>query len=239
MGASDDVDLRLRVEAALATIFPAVIRVRVHAGHVRLQGTVVSARQRQRAEALVRALPGVRTVQNDLVVGPLDPRAAETVSGIPTETAEVEWVPGGRRVAGTEIDLNQTVGTTDSAVAAEEAEPYLPPMDPVVRPASRERHQGLEILGGLATSALDPPHEAEDHPAVLQRGDDELAEDVREALRRDAATADLADRIVVTVRRGVVHLRGQVRLLDDIDLLQEVAGRVPGVVDVVDELDLE
>jgi len=53
MGASDDVDLRLRVEAALATIFPAVIRVRVHAGHVRLQGTVVSARQRQRAEALV------------------------------------------------------------------------------------------------------------------------------------------------------------------------------------------
>jgi osmotically-inducible protein OsmY len=48
------------------------------------------------------------------------------------------------------------------------------------------------------------------------------------------ATTDLA--VEVTVRGGVVRLRGAVAGLEDADDVQEVASRVPGVVEVVDEL---
>jgi osmotically-inducible protein OsmY len=59
---------------------------------------------------------------------------------------------------------------------------------------------------------------------------------VRRELAEDSATADL--NIVVAVRNGVVHLRGQVADLDDADNAESVAGRVPGIREVVEELDV-
>jgi osmotically-inducible protein OsmY len=55
-------------------------------------------------------------------------------------------------------------------------------------------------------------------------------------LAEDSATADL--NVLVFVRRGVVHLRGQVSDLDDADNAESVAARVPGVVEVVEELEV-
>jgi osmotically-inducible protein OsmY len=40
------------------------------------------------------------------------------------------------------------------------------------------------------------------------------------------------------VVNGVVHLRGVVADLDDADRVEEVAGRVPGVREVIEELDV-
>jgi osmotically-inducible protein OsmY len=70
----------------------------------------------------------------------------------------------------------------------------------------------------------------------VRRNDDELAEAVTRALRADSYTTDLA--IEVEVEDGVVYLRGQVTSLEDIEQAEEVAGRVPGVEDVEEELEI-
>jgi osmotically-inducible protein OsmY len=67
-------------------------------------------------------------------------------------------------------------------------------------------------------------------------GDEALAEAVRRELKEDAATTSLA--VDVFVRRGVVHLRGWVPDMDDVDNAEAVAERVPGVREVVDELEV-
>jgi osmotically-inducible protein OsmY len=68
-------------------------------------------------------------------------------------------------------------------------------------------------------------------------GDDEITARVKDLLRIDAATSTL-DLDVETVD-GVVYLRGTVLSLEDTDLAAEVAARVPGVVDVVDEMTVQ
>jgi len=59
---------------------------------------------------------------------------------------------------------------------------------------------------------------------------------VRSALAHDAATADLE--IEVIVEEGVVRLRGTVPGMEDVDNAEAVAGRVPSVVDVAEELEV-
>ncbi|HMA37464.1 MAG TPA: BON domain-containing protein [Chloroflexia bacterium] len=70
----------------------------------------------------------------------------------------------------------------------------------------------------------------------LKYNDDELAEKVTHALRNDAYTTDLD--IDVEVEDGIVYLRGRVNSLDDVEQAEEVAGRVDGVVDVEEELEI-
>src|SRR5438105_3153657 len=69
-------------------------------------------------------------------------------------------------------------------------------------------------------------------------GDEPTAEmaETRRELAEDAATTDLE--IVVAVRQGVAHLRGRVSDLDDADNAESVAARVPGIREVVEELDV-
>ncbi|GAC1329644.1 MAG: hypothetical protein NVSMB2_28610 [Chloroflexota bacterium] len=67
-------------------------------------------------------------------------------------------------------------------------------------------------------------------------GDEALADAVRRELHQDASTTEL--RILVAVRNGVVHLRGQVPDLDDADNVEAVASRVPGIREVVEELEV-
>ncbi len=68
-----------------------------------------------------------------------------------------------------------------------------------------------------------------------QPGDEALADAIRRELSEDALTADLP--IDVEVSDGVAYLRGTVPDLTDAENVEEVAGRVPGVYEVVDELD--
>jgi hypothetical protein len=119
---------------------------------------------------------------------------------------------------------------TDPAEAVEEAEPYFPPTDPVVR----LDHAGeTQIAGGFGSgepSVVDPPRGA--IPGVPS---DEALEDlVHRALRLDASTAHL--HLKVGVSQGVVRVRGAVEDEADAESALAVAGDVPGVVDVVDEL---
>ena len=57
---------------------------------------------------------------------------------------------------------------------------------------------------------------------------------MRRELLEDAATTDL--RVEVEVRDGVVRLRGTVQDVVDAENAEEVAARVPGVDEVLEEL---
>jgi len=81
-------------------------------------------------------------------------------------------------------------------------------------------------------ASMDVERSAED----ARVGDEALVESVERALREDAATTSLS--LAVTVRHGVVRLRGWVPGLEDDDNAEAVAARVPGVVEVLDELDV-
>ena len=132
-----------------------------------------------------------------------------------------------------EPDFMEDPGTTDIIQVIEEGETYFPPVDPPVGPRAG---QNAGILDGFAESSLEEPLETEDHPIRLQGNDDEIAERVRYALAADSYTTDL--NIEVEVEYGVVYLHGKVGSLDDIEQAEQIAGSVPGVEDVEEDLEI-
>jgi hypothetical protein len=118
---------------------------------------------------------------------------------------------------------------TDPTKAVEEAEPYFPPTDPVVR----TDHAGeTQIASGFGSG------DTRGEPPVAAVGDtpsDEALEDlVHRALRLDASTAHLHLRVGVS--QGVVRLQGPIEDEDDAENALAIAGDVRGVVEVIDEL---
>ena len=237
------VDRRLKDEAG---IFAAV---RVGAGIAYLDGMVESASQRDAASDLAAGVAGISRVQNDLDVEefglPGESRTTNSAvyadAGYQLLDGELVTDPNPMRELD-EPDFNEPIAdlggdmTTNSMIAAEEGIPYMPPTDPVVRPSDDE--QGLAIASGFGDTSDD------EYPDTLTAtafgdgpvGDDDIRQQVVEALRSDAATIDLV--IDVIVRNGVVHLRGQVPTLDDADSAEEVVGRVPTVREVIEELEI-
>ena len=117
---------------------------------------------------------------------------------------------------------------TDPVADGDEA--YVPPMDPVV---GTDRHGDVTVLGGFSPSAAEeirPRRSASDG----RIGDEAIVDAVQSALLHDAATSELA--IEVTVEQGIVRLRGRVPGPEDVEAAEEVAGRVEGVREVVEEL---
>jgi hypothetical protein len=101
--------------------------------------------------------------------------------------------------------------TDDPDVAAEEGLAYVPPTAP---------------------------------PLAFDDDDDELATEsdltaqIRDALRADAATSELADRLVIGTRGSTAVIRGVVDGIEDTDAIMEVVERVDGVTNVVDQTDV-
>jgi hypothetical protein len=134
----------------------------------------------------------------------------------------------------TERELRE--GETDNPdVAAEEGLTYVPPSDPPIVPS--DEPEDAEIAAGFGSSALDEPYDV-DHMSSLEQADDTMAQLVREAIRADGATSRYADEVAIGTRGGVVALRGVVDDVEDTDNLVEVASRVNGVVEVIDELEV-
>jgi hypothetical protein len=130
-----------------------------------------------------------------------------------------------------EIEVEPFAGPveTDPTEAVEEAEPYFPPTDPVVRV---DRNGETRIAGGFGTGE---PLEQHATAAIPDAPPDEALEDlVHRALRLDASTAHL--HLKVGVSQGVVRLQGAIEDESDAENVLGVAGDVPGVVDVIDEL---
>jgi hypothetical protein len=128
------------------------------------------------------------------------------------------------------------VGETNNPdVAAEEGDTYVAPMDPPVVPS--DGPEGAQVAAGFSSSALDEPYDR-DHPSETLSDEDDMSARVREALRADAITSRYADSVAIGTRGGVVALRGVVDDVDDSDNMAEVASRVSGVAEVVDELEV-
>jgi osmotically-inducible protein OsmY len=122
-------------------------------------------------------------------------------------------------------------GPTDTEDLVESGdEVYIPPDDPVL---TTDQHGRVHVLGGFDAEANVP---VERSAMDSQPGDEALADAIRQELREDASTADLL--IVVAVRKGVAHLRGSVADLEDAENAEAVAARVPGVREVLEELEV-
>lgn len=131
-------------------------------------------------------------------------------------------------------ERSDTTGLHDSGVDLdEEADTaYSPPMDPVV---GTDQHGNVRVLGGFSNSSMDSV--AVDRSSDGALGDEAIAEAILRELREDGATTGL--QIDVTVRNGVARLRGRVADVTDSENVEEVAARVPGVKEVVEELTVE
>jgi len=104
---------------------------------------------------------------------------------------------------------------------------FVPPTDPV--------GTSREVIGGLQLSSMDSIDVARSSDGTL--GDEAIADAIRRELREDSATTALD--VDVDVYRGIARLRGLVQDLDDAENAEEVAARVPGVIEVREELDVE
>jgi hypothetical protein len=137
---------------------------------------------------------------------------------------------------GLSLDELREGETDDPEVAAEEGLTYVPPSDPPFHtdPADPD---GFEIAAGMAVDALAEPYDA-DHPSSLLPDELELTARIRDALRADAATTNLADRLIIGTRGSTVVVRGIVDDIDDSDAIAEVIERVDGVDEVIDETEL-
>jgi len=131
----------------------------------------------------------------------------------------------------TELELRADE-TDDPIEAVEEGFTYVPPIDPPVTPSGADN---AEIASGLGLSALDEEYDEDHHDSFLS-ADDEVRARVREALRADSSTSQYAGKIAISVRNGVVTLRGIVDDLVDSENLLAVAEYVDDVEEVVDEL---
>lgn len=215
-------------------------------GRILLSGRVYSAGDRQAAEDIAAVATGKR-IDNDLEiemdlpdqVGELNESDEPAPSDLPDNVA-------GIRERGGDVDpdfTNQTIlddpiaaagpsGSYEDAVESGD-DVYVPPMDPVI---ATDRHGVARVLGGFSTDSMDevevPRSALDDQP-----GDAALAGAIARELRQDASTTDLVG-IRVAVHEGVAYLRGQVPLLEDAENSEAVASRVPGIVEVVEELEV-
>ncbi len=191
----------------------------------------------------IRALEGEEMPADQDAV--LEPDEIESEPGLTdTERYLGEAEAGGgadRAGAGGEIesleglaDQDLRAGETDIPyVASDEGLTYVPPSDPPFVPS--EDPQGIEIAGGRGTSPFDDYSEGSE----LLSEESDLTARIREAFRSDASTTILADQVIIGTRGSTVVLRGRVDTIDDGDSLADVASRVAGVDEVLDETEVD
>ena len=125
--------------------------------------------------------------------------------------------------------------TDDPLVAIEEGQAWIPPSDPPTVPS--DDPQGIDIAAGAGIDSDDEPYD-DDHGDGGDLDEGELNGRIREAIRNDAATSVLADRLEIAVVGSTAILRGVVDDLDDGDTLVAVVERVVGIDEVRDETEV-
>ena len=135
-------------------------------------------------------------------------------------------------------DLSQesaTGQTDDYLVAQEEGLPYDPPSERVLS-EPRGPQGAVDYAGTGATAGGELEREDNVQADAPGARDDELLGDVIEALR--ASDVVSGDRIRLAVNGTQVIVRGEVESIDVSDEILGIVGDVPGVTDVVDELEV-
>lgn len=211
-------------------------------GSLILSGVVASEESRQAAADIVSQTAPNERIDNQIDIESILPTDIDDFAGDePTaEMADSASDLGGEL----EPDFTDDEGITDPVEAsgaessgeddpAESGDVYTPPIDPVI---TSDAHGVARVLGGFESDSYEDD-EVEPSSSDGSPGDEALADAIRRELAEDSATTELE--IFVAVRNGVAHLRGRVADLDDADNAEAVAARVPGVRDVVEELEVE
>ncbi len=219
-------------------------------GKILLSGTVNSTQARKRAAEIAANMAPNRQIANALEVEHDLPIASEGNTNLEAGDFGEDEIPLGMLDSQTEregIQLDPSLnaqpletndidamdsGTLDDLDAVEPDTTFFAPTDPVL---GISEHQTLEVEGGFAPTSddsIEVDRSAEDN----QPGDEALAEAIQRELRADAATTNL--NIHVAVDEGIAYLQGTVLDLEDAENAEEVAGRIPGVIEVVDDLDI-
>ena len=137
---------------------------------------------------------------------------------------------------GLDLDDLREGETDDPDAATEEGLTYVPPIDPPLY-ADPESEDGIVIAAGPSVSAESEPYDNSHRSSDLPVETD-LTDRIHAALRADAATSALADRLIIGTKGGKVVVRGVVDGIEDTDSIVEVIERVSGVTEVVDETEL-
>ena len=212
------------------------------ATEVVLSGLINSEEQRQAAIDIVSSLAPLKRIVDNLEVVDIMPEAfgstpvsngpAGGFDGDTSEADESESLEAGD--FSDQVIRHDTMGAagpsgfTDDEDISEGDDVYVPPTDPVLTPDG-------QILGGFEFSS-DESASVETSTTGDRLSDGSIAEAIRRELREDAATTYLE--IHVSVEDGVAELRGTVTSLDDAENAEAVALRVPGVIDVKENLEV-
>jgi hypothetical protein len=212
---------------------------------ITLSGKVESNEARQAVVDIISAIAPGKPIDDGLEVEEIVPTTSprftvddlpagdlpESLDDLRTRDLEIEPDFTDQELETSTVDMAGEGGATIDPMPEGETV-FFPPTDPVVAPAAGGN---LEVLGGFSPTSDETLEVA---PSVLddQPGDEALADAVRRELREDAMTTDLV--IDVSVRRGVVRLRGTVPSLEEASYAEGVASRLPGVQEVVEELEI-
>jgi osmotically-inducible protein OsmY len=243
--------LARRIERELAARAGVDAVAEIRGQEITLTGLVDTDEARLAAADVVADLAPSLRLTNDLEVMAVAPReptdlyggapAAPASAAPPRPPDSAEEPPESlEEIADREGEIepdftDQPLDTSGLAMAGvdpdeEDESTFFPPTDPVVTTGERGE---VEVLGGFSATSGDDVS-VDRSASDGGYGDEAIADAVRRELREDAATTDL--RVEVQVQEGVVYLRGAVPTVDDAENAEEVAGRVPGVQEVVEEL---
>lgn len=212
-----------------------------------LSGRVPDNAARKRAVAIARSLTPDKRIENSLeverivaegvadTIGPnVDGRNPDDLVQSPPAILGSTGLDAGLGNVPLETEAEDVVDPTvfDDTSEVEPDPAYFPPTDPVIGTGQQGE---VDVLNGW-TPTSDASDEIAPSAEDNQPGDEALAEAIKRELREDASTTAL--QIEVQVDRGVARLRGKVDDLEDAENAESVAGRVPGVRDVIEDLDV-
>jgi osmotically-inducible protein OsmY len=240
MKATEQETLARRIEERLERDAGVHALVEVQGERVTLSGRVDTPEARQAADDLARQLARGKTIDNSLEVEVLSPEETPDFYSRVDQHVEPPGSVQEIREADNALEadymarVNDTTSLAEAGVDTyEEADTaYLPPTDPVI---TTDQHDNVQVLGGFSSTSMESVEVARSSDGTI--GDEAIVEAVLRELREDAATTEL--RLDVTAARGVVRLRGVVPDVSDAENAEEVAARVPGVREVIEELTVE
>lgn len=216
-----DVEYRLRSDASIDA---GLITTTVDDGEVRLSGSVGSAAEKSEAESEAWMVPGVSSVANRLdVKWWLDGGTAEWEDG--WTDADTKRAIESALLTNPRVKSFNVVTTVDDGVAT-----LTGTVDNLLarRAAEEEAEDTLGVWRVKNYLRVRPP---------VTRSDADIANDIRESLRRDPYV-DRYD-ITVSVYNGKAYLTGEVDSWYMKNQAEEAAAEVHGVVEIQNNLDVD
>ena len=208
-----------------------ILAVQEDGAGIVVSGIVDSEAERDAALDVARAMTdGTEVVDATEILGDLPDDIEEGLADISGDASDDTVEPGDftdQNILRSAEEAGGPSTSFEDDEVSDGATAYVPPIDPV--------GTQTEVIGGTQLSSMDSIEV--DRSSDGQLGDEAIRDAVLRELLEDSATTHL--RLDVAVVGGVVRLGGRVADIIDAEAAEEVAARVPGVVEVEERLDVE